>query len=105
MVDLKDIHKYIKHKLMIFISFISDIPINIFIQVYILSIDSLSDSSKVKKKELCSDLGVIPMFLNFKKGALDSQPQVIKLTSCLPAVGSSLRVQRLLPPLKLVAMI
>ena len=51
MVDLKDIHKYIKHKLMIFISFISDIPINIFIQVYILSIDSLSDSSKVKKKK------------------------------------------------------
>ena len=48
-----------------FISFISDIPINIFIQVYILSIDSLSDSSKVKKTELCSDLGVIPMFLNF----------------------------------------
>jgi hypothetical protein len=46
MVDLKDIHKYIKHKLMIFISFISDIPINIFIQVYILSIDSLSDSSR-----------------------------------------------------------
>jgi hypothetical protein len=33
-----------------FISFISDIPINIFIQVYILSIDSLSDSSKVKKQ-------------------------------------------------------
>jgi len=30
-------------------------------------------------------------------GALDSQPQVIKFTSCLPMVGGSLR---LLPPLK-----
>jgi hypothetical protein len=37
--------------------------------------------------------------------ALDSQPQVIKFTSCLPMVGGSLRVLRLLPPLKLVAMI
>jgi hypothetical protein len=40
-----------------------------------------------------------------KNGALDSQPQVIKFTSCLPMVGGSLRVLRLLPPLKLVAMI
>jgi hypothetical protein len=40
-----------------------------------------------------------------KKGTLDSQLQVIKLTSCLPMVGGSLRVLRLLPPLKLVAMI
>jgi len=30
---------------------------------------------------------------------------VIKFTSCLPMVGGSLRVLRLLPPLKLVAMI
>jgi hypothetical protein len=42
------------------------------------------------------------IFVNYKKGALDSQPQVIKLSSCLPMVGGSLR---LLPPLKLVAMI
>ena len=40
-------------------------------------------------------------FISYKKGALDSQPQVIKLTSCLPRVGGSL----LLSPLKLVAMI
>ena len=40
--------------------------------------------------------------VNYKKGALDSQSHVIKLTSCLPMVGGSLR---LLPPLKLVAMI
>ena len=31
--------------------------------------------------------------------------QVIKFTSCLPMVGGSLRVLRLPPPLKLVAMI
>jgi hypothetical protein len=44
-------------------------------------------------------------FVNYKKGALDSQPQVIKFTSCMPMVGGSLRVLRLPPPLKLVAMI
>jgi hypothetical protein len=31
-------------------------------------------------------------FADLKKGALDSQPQVIKLTSCLPMVGGSFRV-------------
>jgi hypothetical protein len=45
---------------------------------------------------------VAPGFVNYKKGALDSQPQVIKLTSCLPMVGGSLWLP---PPLKLVAMI
>jgi hypothetical protein len=49
--------------------------------------------------------GFTPSFVNNKKGALDSQSQVIKLTSCLPMVGGSLRVLRLLLPLKLVAMI
>jgi hypothetical protein len=49
--------------------------------------------------------GFAPSFVNNKKGALDSQPQVIKFTSCLPRVGGSLRVLRLPPPLKLVAMI
>jgi hypothetical protein len=44
-----------------------------------------------------------PGFVNYKK--LDSQLGVIKLTSCLPKVGGSLRVLRLPPPLKLVAMI
>jgi hypothetical protein len=44
-------------------------------------------------------------FVNYKKGALDSQPHVIKFTSCLPMVGGSLRVLRLLPPLKLVDII
>jgi hypothetical protein len=38
-------------------------------------------------------------------GALNSQPQVIELTSCLLIVGSSFWVLQLLPPLKLVAMI
>ena len=46
-----------------------------------------------------------PGRVNYKKGALDSQPQVIKITSCLPMVGGSFRVLRLLPPLKLVVMI
>ena len=49
--------------------------------------------------------GFAPGFVNYKKGALDSPPQGIKFTSCLPMVGGSLRVLRLLPPLKLVAMI
>ena len=43
-------------------------------------------------------------FVNYKKGALDLQPQVIKVTSCWPMVGGSLRVLRLLPTLKLVVM-
>jgi hypothetical protein len=47
--------------------------------------------------------GFAPSFLSYKKGALDSQPQVIKLASCLSMVDGSLRVLRLLPPLKLVA--
>ena len=42
---------------------------------------------------------------NYKKGVLDSQPHVIKFTSCFPMVGGSLRVFRLPPPLKLVATI
>jgi hypothetical protein len=49
--------------------------------------------------------GFEPDFVNYKKGVLDSQPQVIKFTSCLPMVGGSLRVLRFLPPLKLVAII
>ena len=47
-------------------------------------------------------LGFAPVFVNYKKGALDSQPQVIKFASCLPIVSGYLLVLRLLPPLKLV---
>ena len=50
-------------------------------------------------------LADIVILLSTNKGALDSQPQVIEFTSCLPMVGGSLRVLQLLPPLKLVAMI
>ena len=39
-------------------------------------------------------------FVNYKKGALDSQPKVIKLISYLPMVGGSLWVLWLLPTLK-----
>ena len=49
--------------------------------------------------------GFAPSFVNYKKGALDLQSQVIKLISCLPRVGGSLRVLTLPPPLKLVTMI
>jgi hypothetical protein len=44
--------------------------------------------------------GFAPGFVNHKEGAFDSQLQVIKLTSYVPMVGGSLRVLRLLPPLK-----
>ena len=44
--------------------------------------------------------GFAPCFVNYKKGALDSQ--AIKFTSCLPMVGGSLRLP---PPIKRVAMI
>jgi hypothetical protein len=49
--------------------------------------------------------GFAPGFVKYKKGALDSQPKVIRFTSCLPMIGGSLRVLRLLSSLKLVAMI
>jgi len=49
---------------------------------------------------------LLPLFCKLqKKSALDSQPQVIKFTSCLPMVDGSLRVLQLPPPLKLVVMI
>ena len=48
--------------------------------------------------------GFVPGFVYYKKGALDSQPQVIQFTSCLPMVGGSPQVLRLPPPLKLVTM-
>jgi hypothetical protein len=34
--------------------------------------------------------GFVPGVVNYKKGALDLQPQVIKFTSYLPMVGGSL---------------
>jgi hypothetical protein len=48
---------------------------------------------------------IIAGFVDYKNGALDSQPQVIKFTSYLPMVDGYLRGLRLLPPLQLVAMI
>jgi hypothetical protein len=38
--------------------------------------------------------GFPPSFVNYKKGALDSQSQVIKFTSCLPRIRGSHRVLR-----------
>jgi hypothetical protein len=45
------------------------------------------------------------VFVNYQKAALDSQPQMLKLTNCLPMVGGSLRVLQLLAHLRRVAMI
>jgi hypothetical protein len=40
----------------------------------------------------------VPGFVNYKKGALDSEPQMIKFTTCFPMVGgsssSSIKVQQ-----------
>jgi hypothetical protein len=47
--------------------------------------------------------GFAPGIVSYIKRALDSY--VIKFTSCLTMVGGFLRVLRVLPPLKLVAMI
>ena len=49
--------------------------------------------------------GFVPGFVNYKKGALDLQLQVIKFTSCLPMDGGSLLVLQLLPPLNIFAII
>ena len=38
----------------------------------------------------------MPVFVNYKKGVLDSQPEVIKFTSFLSIVGGSLRVPEFL---------
>ena len=81
---------------------------NAFLVEYLLTaISSMPDVStsvlkqKKYKTDMCSCYK-IARFVNYKKGALDSQPQVIKFISCLPMVGGS---GRLPPPLKLVVMI
>ena len=61
-------------------------------------------TKKIYKTDMCSCY-TIARLCRLEKGALDSQPQVIEFTSCLPMVGGSLRVLRLPPPLKLVVMI
>jgi hypothetical protein len=43
--------------------------------------------------------------VQFLNNVIIIKTKVLKFTSCLPMVGGSLRVLRLLPPLKLVAMI
>jgi hypothetical protein len=58
--------------------------------------------TKQNIKLTCVAVTKYPGFVNYKKGAFDSQSQVIKFNSCLPMVGGSLRLP---PPLKLVVMI
>jgi hypothetical protein len=50
-------------------------------------------------------MGSCPVFVNYKKAALDSQPQMLKLTNCLPMVGGSLKVLQLLAHQRMAAMI
>ena len=52
-------------------------------------------------------MGSRPVFvnLNYEKAALDSQPEMLKLTNFLPMVGGSLKVLQLLTHLRMVAMI
>jgi hypothetical protein len=54
-----------------------------------------SDSRKILNQIHDSHylMGSHPALYITKNGALDSQPQVIKSTSCLPMVGGSLRVK------------
>ena len=54
-------------------------------------------------KSITNTAWVRARLCKLQKSALD--PHVIKFVSYLPMVGGSLRVLRLLPPLKLVAMI
>ena len=56
-------------------------------------------------KPITNTAWVRSQLCKLQKCALDSQPQVIKFTSCLPMVGGSPRELWLPPPLKLVAMI
>jgi len=56
-------------------------------------------------KPITNTAWVSARLCKLQKGALDSQPQVIKFTSCSPMVGGSLRMLLLLLSLNLVAMI
>jgi hypothetical protein len=59
--------------------------------------------SNISYKHITNTARVHAQLCKLQKGAFDSQLQVIKFFSCLSMVGGSLRVLRLLPPLKLVA--
>jgi hypothetical protein len=50
-------------------------------------------------------MGSRQVFVNYKKSALDLQPQMLKLTNFLPMVSGSLKVLQLLAHLRMVAMI
>jgi hypothetical protein len=52
-------------------------------------LDSLKQSDNLKQSDSSLSLirrGFAPGFVNYKKGTLDSQPQVMKFTSCLLVV-------------------
>jgi hypothetical protein len=60
------------------------------------------DRSNSSYKPITNTRGFAPGFVNYKKGCTRLAAQVIKFTSCLPMVGGSHRILRLIPLLKLV---
>jgi hypothetical protein len=68
---------------------------------------SLTNNYKVKTICTISDNGIDDWLIDWLIDCLlvFSQPQYIKFTSCLPMIGGSLRVLRLLPSLKQIAMV
>jgi hypothetical protein len=46
-----------------------------------------------------------PVYVNYKKAALDSQRQMLKLANCLSMVGGSLRVLQLLRYVSMLVML
>jgi hypothetical protein len=62
-------------------------------------------SSEVVSQSRMDNAKSVVKDLNYKKAALDTQPQMLKLTNCLPMVGGSLRVLHLLAHLRMVAKI
>jgi hypothetical protein len=58
-----------------------------------------------KVNHFCKSLSTKVHCINYKIGSLGTQPQVVKPTSFFPRVDASLRVLRVPPPLKPVAMI
>ena len=74
------------------------------VTVVVLILLRISDKSSVCGAYHKFVVGSRLALLIRKKDTLDSQPEVIQFTSCFPMIGS-LRVLRLLPPIKVVGMI
>ena len=75
-------HIFLKESLYINTHIINAVGIRVAQWVRSLDLTAHTSPSPIRR-------GFAPSFVNYKKGALDSQPQVIKLTSCLPRVVGS----------------